>query len=352
MARVLVVDDEDGLRQTMALFLRRAGHVCRTAGDVAHALADLALEPADVIISDIVMPGGGGIALLEAVRDRGYRSEVIMVTGEPTVETAVQAIRSGAFDYVAKPLNSVRLCEAVASAARLRQIEDEDAQYRQDLERLVEARTTSLHESLERLRRTMENTTQALSRALEIRDPYTAGHQRRVTHLSCAIHDRLPAELRLTAAGRDGLRIAGLLHDLGKLAIPAEILAKPARLSSLEINLIRAHPVIGWEILNGLDFGWPVADIVRQHHERVDGTGYPDGLKGEEIRLESRILGVADVLEAMASHRPYRPALGIETALAEIRRGSGTAFDGTIVEACVGLFLEDGYVLDSGAPTD
>ncbi len=352
MANVLLVDDEEALRQTMALFLRHEGHVCRLAGDVDSALLALAAESADVVVSDIRMPGGGGIALLEAVRGLAYRCEVIMVTGDPTVETAVQAIRCGAFDYVAKPLTRARLCGAVEAAATLKYAADADVRYREDLERLVEARTASLHESLERLQRTVENTTQALSRALEIRDPYTAGHQRRVTHLSCAIHDRLGAQRRLSPQGRDGLRIAGLLHDLGKLAIPAEILAKPARLSSVEVSLIRAHPVIGWEILSGLDFGWPVAEIVRQHHERWDGTGYPDGLKREEIRLEARILGVADVLEAMASHRPYRPALGVEVALEEIRKGSGTAFDPEVVAACLSVFLEDGYVLDSGVLAD
>jgi len=191
------------------------------------------------------------------------------------------------------------------------------------------------------LKDTLENTTTALSMAFELRDPYTANHQRRVADLAC----RIWKHLGLPDFECEGLRIAGLLHDLGKLTIPSEILTKPSKLSPLEFAMIREHPVIGWDILRLVEFPWPVATIIRQHHERLDGTGYPDGLKGEAILKEARILIVADIVEAMASHRPYRPALGLDAALNEITKGRGIAFDAEAVDACIALFREDGYML-------
>jgi HD-GYP domain-containing protein (c-di-GMP phosphodiesterase class II) len=177
----------------------------------------------------------------------------------------------------------------------------------------------------------------------EMRDPYTAGHERRVGQIAVAIG----SELGFDAYRVEGLRVAGYLHDIGKITIPAEILAKPGKLSSIEYALIQAHPQAGYDVLKGINFPWPVAQVTLQHHERLDGTGYPNGLKGDEILLEARVMAVADVVEAMASHRPYRPGLGIEKALAEIERGSGTAYDSTVVEACLRLFREKGYVLPS-----
>jgi HD-GYP domain-containing protein (c-di-GMP phosphodiesterase class II) len=149
----------------------------------------------------------------------------------------------------------------------------------------------------------------------------------------------------LPPEARDGLRMAGLLHDLGKIKVPADILTKPTRLSTAEFDLIKEHPVAAWEVLRLLDFPWPVATIVRQHHERLDGSGYPDHLKDGEILQEARILGVADVVEAMASHRPYRPALGIDVALAEIERGRGRIYCERAADACLAVFREDGFVL-------
>ncbi len=341
MARVLVVDDEEGLRDTMAQFLERDGHVCLTAESVEAALVALAGDPVDVVVTDIVMPGRSGMDLLQEMNALSLRCQVIVVTGEPTVETASDAVRAGAFDYVPKPVSRARLTQVVAAAVRLKKSEDENDNYRENLERLVESRTGSLNASVERLKRTLENTTQALSAAVEIRDLYTAGHQRRVARLAGAIHQKL-------GRGADegaGLRIAGLLHDFGKLAIPAEILAKPSRLSAIEFALIQQHPITAWEILKGLDFDWPVAEIVRQHHERLDGSGYPDQLKGDDIRFEARILAVADTVEAMASHRPYRPALGLDVALEEISRGRGTRFEAEVVDACLELFRDDGMEL-------
>jgi PAS domain S-box-containing protein len=175
----------------------------------------------------------------------------------------------------------------------------------------------------------------------EMRDPYTAGHERRVAEIAVAIG----AELGFDARRLEGLRVAGHLHDIGKVTIPSEILAKPGKLSSLEFQLIRAHAQAGYDVLKNVEFPWPVAQVALQHHERIDGSGYPLGLKGEAILLESRIMAVADVVEAMSSHRPYRAGLGIEKALAEIERGRGTAYDADAADACLRLFREGRYRL-------
>lgn len=175
----------------------------------------------------------------------------------------------------------------------------------------------------------------------ELRDPYTAGHERRVGEIARAIAN----ELGLDENRAKGVEVAGYLHDLGKMTIPAEILTRPGKLSAVELMLIRGHAQASYNVLQYAEFPWPVAEIALQHHERLDGSGYPQGLKGEEILLEARILAVADVVEAMASHRPYRPPLGIDQALAEIERGCATIYDPAVVEVCLRLFREKGFKL-------
>jgi putative nucleotidyltransferase with HDIG domain len=191
----------------------------------------------------------------------------------------------------------------------------------------------------EKLEHLLDGTIQALGQTSETRDPYTAGHQRRVTQLACAMAE----EMGLSKDQIEGIHVAGLMHDIGKIAIPAEILTKPAKLTKLEFGLITTHPQVSYDILKGIEFPWPVADIVVQHHERLDGSGYPNGLKGDEILLEARILAVADVVEAMASHRPYRAALGVDKALAEIEDKRGRLYASEVVDACLKLFHEEGF---------
>ncbi len=199
----------------------------------------------------------------------------------------------------------------------------------------------ALRSSIAHADRTLLATVDVVSHMVEVRDPYTAGHEHRVGEIAAAI---------AAAMGHDedtqhGLRIAGSLHDVGKIQVPSELLTKPTRLSENEFNLVKEHAQAGYEILKGIEFPWPVAEVARQHHERIDGSGYPRGLKGDEILLEARIIAVADVVEAMASHRPYRAGLGIDAALAEIERGAGTLYDLGVAAACVKLFREDGYKL-------
>jgi PAS domain S-box-containing protein len=191
----------------------------------------------------------------------------------------------------------------------------------------------------ERLRKALGATIQAIAVTVETRDPYTAGHQRRVTGLSRAI----AKEMGLESDQTEGIRMAGVIHDLGKIAIPAEILSKPSKLSEIEYRLIQRHSRAGYDILKDIEFPWPVAQIVLQHHERIDGSGYPGGLKGEEILIEARIIAVADVVEAIASYRPYRPGLGMEKAIGEITRNKGVLYDPNVVDACLRLFYEKKY---------
>jgi PAS domain S-box-containing protein len=199
-----------------------------------------------------------------------------------------------------------------------------------------------LNQTLGNLRKAMGGIIQVISATVETRDPYTAGHQRRTADLARAI----AREMGLAEYQRNGLQMVGTIHDLGKVSIPAEILSKPTKLTEIELKLIKNHPSIGYEILKGIDFPWPLAEVVLQHHERMNGSGYPKELKGEDISLEARILMVADVVEAMASYRPYRPALGIKAALEEIEKNSGILYDPQVVKVCLRLIRENGFIFE------
>jgi PAS domain S-box-containing protein/putative nucleotidyltransferase with HDIG domain len=198
-----------------------------------------------------------------------------------------------------------------------------------------------LQKSLQQTKKVLEEVVWTLSSIVEKRDPYTAGHQRRVADLACAI----AGELNLPEVQIEGIRVAGIIHDIGKINVPAEILSKTGRLSEAEFSIIKMHAQVGKEILESIDFPWPVAQVVHQHHERLNGTGYPQGLSDGKIILEAKIMAVADVVEAMASHRPYRPALGVEKALEEISNQSGILYDPQVVDACRELFDKKGYKL-------
>ena len=194
---------------------------------------------------------------------------------------------------------------------------------------------------IEQIKTALMSTVKVVTTLSELRDPYTTGHEQRVADIAVAIG----TELGLDDGQLEGLRVAGHLHDVGKITIPSEILSKPGKLSTLEYQMIQLHSQAGYDVLKGVEFPWPVAQIALQHHERMDGSGYPQGLKGEAILFEARVMAVADVVEAMSSHRPYRPGLGIENALAEIDLGSGSKYDPVIAKACLKLFREKGYKL-------
>jgi HD-GYP domain-containing protein (c-di-GMP phosphodiesterase class II) len=211
---------------------------------------------------------------------------------------------------------------------------DDITQYRQAEEKI--------EQGFKKLQKSMADTIKVISMIVETKDPYTAGHQEKVSKLAVAIAD----ELHLSVEQIGGIQMAGAIHDIGKISVPAEILSKPGRLSDIEFQLIKVHPESGYEILKDIDFSMPVAQIVLQHHERMDGSCYPKGLKGEEILIEARIIAVADVVDAMASHRPYRTALGLDAALEEIEKNKGIIYDIAVVESCLKLFKENGYQLE------
>ena len=630
MAKVLIVDDERSIRETLGEFVKEIGHEVFAAADVEEAIEIARRSIPDVVVSDIVLPGVDGMALLERIHAILPEIQVIMITGEPTVETAADAVRQGAFDYLSKPVSREEIQAVVGTALRVKRIADErgrlaeeNARFREHLEEEVERKTRALAASEEKYRTLVQTANEAvfvvqdaafkfanpkalsvtgyteerllgmpfpelihpedremvvdrhmrrlagedvpaeyefrildargeikwveirpviiewegraatlnlasdvterkraaeslaereaqyrtlfenspislwqedysevkvflnelrangvddleshlrahpdivkdcigqirvvdvneatvalhaasskeelmgrlsavipsesegkfieqllaigdgktsyegtgtdqrldgsrmkvvvrwivapgfeetMSRILvskvdvtatveaeaalqaaldgtiaaiglttEMRDPYTAGHQRRVTGLATAIAN----ELDLSDHTVEGIRAAGLVHDIGKMAVPAEILSKPSALSDVEMSLIRAHPKVAYDILKTVVFPWSVADIVVQHHERIDGSGYPHGLSGDDTLLEARILAVADTVEAMASHRPYRPSLGIDAALAEIEHHKGTRYEAVVVDACLRLFREKSFAFpdDSG----
>jgi putative nucleotidyltransferase with HDIG domain len=240
----------------------------------------------------------------------------------------------GGVDYVTKPFQREELLARVHAHIDLYRL-------RHHLGDLVDERTRSLQESEQRLKKNLLDSVSALAAMVESRDPYTAGHQRRVAHIATSI----ARELDLSQETIEGIDLAAVVHDVGKVGVPIEILAKPGSLSETEFMLIKEHSELGHDILKGIDFPWPIEEIVNQHHERLDGSGYPNGLS-DDILLEARIIAVADVIEAMASHRPYRAGLGIEVALQEIEDNRGIKFDADVVDATLRLFREKGFQLD------
>lgn len=215
-------------------------------------------------------------------------------------------------------------------------MEEELKKAKTELEKKVEVRTSELRIANEQLERLLKEIVGALASAVEAKDPYTAGHQQRVTQLACAI----AKEMDLPEEQISGIYMAGIVHDIGKIHIPAEILTKPGELNKIELSMINTHPQLSYDILKTIEFPWPIARIVHQHHERINGSGYPLGLSGEDILFEARILAVADVVEAIATRRPYRPALGVDKAMEEISQKKDVCYDSDVVDACLKLFTE------------
>lgn len=330
--RVLCLEDSPVDADLVRRALSSAGYPVET--DLATGRADyeaLLDDTYDIILADFALPDFDAHRALELASQRCPSTPFICVSGSIGEEATVELLKQGADDCVLKD-RLARLPFAVQRA-----IDD-----RQRSRQLRESDDELLHRA-EQLRRAVEGAVLAMSRMVESRDPYTAGHERRVAELATAI----AADMGMEADRVDALRIAATIHDIGKIAIPAEILSKPGRLSEIEFILIKAHPTTGFDTLADIDFGGPVAEMVLQHHERLDGSGYPQGVKGDEILPEARILAVADVVEAMSSHRPYRAALGMEAALAEIREHAGVKFYADVVAACVRVVEEQAFQFTS-----
>jgi putative two-component system response regulator len=324
---ILVVDDEYLIRDMIFQGVKLAGYRCITAGDGNEALSLMKKNPVDLVITDINMPGMSGILLTQKIKEN-FDSDIIIMTGFVKDFSYENVIEKGASDFIQKP---VTLDELELRVQRVLK------------ERIILAERNKAEEenkqALQKLRKAITGTIYAMAMTIEIRDPYTAGHQRRVANLSRAIGK----ELCLPPDQIEGLGMAGVIHDLGKIAIPSEILSKPGNLNRLEYEIMKTHPQVGYNILKSIEFPWPLAEITAQHHERLDGSGYPLGLKENEIIFEAKILSVADVAEAMASHRPYRPSKGIDYALDEISKQRGIAYDPQVVDVCLYLFNKKDY---------
>jgi len=329
MSNILVVDDEESIRHLLSRMLLRGGYECALAADAADARKFIKDRNFELILCDVTMPGESGIDFIRYVAAEYPDTATIMVTAIDDPEIAETALEAGIYGYIIKPFNTNELIINVRNCLRRRDLEIADQTYRKNLEQKVEERTSELQE-------TLEGTISALTMTVEYRDPYTGGHQQRVSDLASAI----AKEMGLPEDKIMGIRMAGVLHDIGKIAIPVEILSKPGRLNKTEFELIKNHSQVGYDILKPIKFPWPVSQIVLQHHERLDGSGYPNGLSGKEILIEAKILGVADVVEAMASHRPYRAALGINKALKEISINKGKFYDTEAANACLRVFKD------------
>lgn len=301
-SHVLVVDDDESIRNLLKQVVIGAGFECTVAGCGEDALQTFETKTVDLAITDINMPGMNGIELLAKIKEK-YNSDVMVMTGLSTNFTYDKIIELGANDFLSKPMNPKEFLVRMKRILRERFLKIE--RERAELE---------LQKSLDAMQNTLEQTVTALASTVELRDPYTSGHQKRVAQIA----DAIACHMDLSATQVRGIRIAGLLHDIGKIGIPSEILSKPGRLDDAEFTLIKKHPLIGHEILKNIEFPSPIAEIILQHHEKIDGSGYPQCLSGNEILLEAKLICVADVVEAMSSHRPYRPALGIDLALDEI----------------------------------
>jgi putative two-component system response regulator len=370
MKHVLIVDDIEENRYLLQSLLQGNGYRVTAACDGIEALSAGRRDPPDVVVSDALMPNMDGFSLCRAWMQDAVLRTIPFVFYSATYTSAEDeklALTLGAVRYLIKPqepesfmneLNTVleewaaRRSPGPASPLEegaFRSLHDA-ALSRKLLDKISQLETAnrSLQESEEQARGYLAQLQTALMSTVkvvitmgEMRDPYTAGHQRRVAHIAVAIG----AELGFDANRQEGLHVAGCLHDIGKIAIPAEILAKPRALSAVEFQLVKAHARASYDVLKDLEFPWPVAEVALQHHERLDGSGYPQGLKGEAILFEARIVAVADVVEAMASHRPYRAAAGIDNALAEIEAGRSSVYDSAVADACLRLFREKGYTL-------
>jgi putative nucleotidyltransferase with HDIG domain len=402
---ILVVEDSPTQILQLRLLLEDAGYSVITADNGQTGLEKAHSAMPDCIISDVNMPRLDGFSMCEAIkRDPGLKQiPVILLTTLANPADIVRGLESMADCYVTKPYSEDFLLQKLEwvldSAPRpegeggarppaeffyqgkrhliranrcqmasllistyedsvlrnkeLRRAQNALESLAGDLERKVEERTQALQaeileregkeialtESLARLQRAMGQIVRAMVAAMEVRDPYTSGHQRRVAGLAAAI----AREMGLPKEDVMGIRMAAMIHDLGKIAIPLDILNKPGKISDIEFALIKTHAKVGYDILKSVEFPWPAAEIVLQHHERLDGSGYPLGLAGDAIRIEAKILSVADVCEAIMSHRPYRPALGVEKSIGEIRDKRWILYDADAVDACVRLVTEKGF---------
>jgi putative nucleotidyltransferase with HDIG domain len=383
--KILIIEDSTLQAEKLANSLIQQGYAVTTAKDGLEGLNTLAEFIPRLIISDIWMPKMNGFEFCRAVKNNeDFRNiPVILLTTLSESMDIVNGLNSGADYYLTKPYSENLLLSMVDSILSdgsssawtdritfTRKINEKSIDItispqqilnflfstyenllrhnqvllkaKQELKKFNSQLEEKVREKTGSLQSILNGIVSALAMVVEMRDPYTAGHQLRVSRLACAIAQ----EIGLSEEQIRGIQVMGCLHDIGKIIVPAEILSKPSKLTDYEFNMIKAHPEAGYNILKGIIFPWPVATAVLQHHERINGSGYPSGCSGDEIIIEAKIIAVSDVIESMASHRPYRPALGIEAALEEIQKNEGIIYDFEVAEVCLDLFREKGFTFE------
>jgi putative nucleotidyltransferase with HDIG domain len=327
--RILVVDDEEAIREIVASMLGSAGYSCQQAGSGIEALSVLSSgQEFELMLSDLMMADLDGIGLLERTKEKYPDMPVVMVTAVHDISVALAAIRNGAYDYLLKPFEREQLLNTVSRALENRRLKVENRNYQTNLESLIEARTNQLQSALRDLERSYDMMLEALGDALDLKDAETEYHSRRVTAFTIAIAKAMglpPEQIPMIARG-------AFLHDIGKLAIPDAILRKPGKLTHDEMETMKEHCYKGYQIVKKIPFLADACEIIYAHQERFDGSGYPRGLKGEEIPLGARIFSVADTLDAITTDRYYRPARSITEARKEIQAWAGRQFDPEVVK--------------------
>lgn len=382
---ILLVEDSNIQARTLIELLEKRGYLVIHARDGVEGLYLLMESIPDVIISDIWMPKMNGYEFCSTVKnDSKYKNlPIILLTSLSSTQDIVKGLNAGADYYITKPYNENILLTLLDTIfkdkmphtdnenkcslhininstyeninASSRQIlnflistcenfiaqNKALVQTKHQLKRLNEKLENRVQEKIRSIEATLNGVVRALATVVELRDPYTAGHQLRVSHFASTI----ARQMGLNNEQIEGIRTMGLLHDIGKIIVPAEVLSKPSSLTDYEFHFIKAHSKAGYDILKGIEFPFPVAEVILQHHERIDGSGYPAGLKRDDIMLEAKIIAVADVIESMASHRPYRPSLGIEFAIDEVVKNKGILYEPEVVEAAVYLLKEENFNL-------
>ena len=331
---ILIVDDTQANLQLLMELLLEQSYKVRPAIDGEQALTAIHKRKPDLILLDIKMPGLDGYEVCRRLKNDESTKDIpiIFISALSDLDDRVKGFNLGAVDFITKPFQREEVLIRIQNHIQLRKMQLK-------LEDLIDSRTLELQDANMNMHVLLLQMIKAFSMTVEKRDPYTAGHQQHVSELAVAIAE----QMELDENTIEGIKLGAMIHDIGKIYVPSEILNRPGRISDIEFKIIQTHPQVGYEIVKDIVFPWPVIDMIVQHHERLNGSGYPKGLKGDEINLEARIIAVADVVEAIASHRPYRPSLGIDKALEEISKNRGKLYDTQVVDCCLSLFKENKF---------
>ena len=346
--RILLVDDEVVNLEILTSSLQENNYYVENARDAEEALKILAENGFDLILLDVGMPGMDGFELCSRLKKDPLTRDipVIFITGRKDSYSVAEGLGLGASDYIGKPISEVELLARVKNHLNLKDLQN-------NLEGLVKQRTAELQKEIRQRKRTekeletsniklqklTQDTLKLMASVVEIRDPFTAGHQQNVTNLSILI----AKDMKLEKDVFDAVVTAATIHDVGKIRVPIEILSKSRKLLDIEMDIIKTHPLTGYQLLKNIDFPWPIAEIVLQHHERLDGSGYPNGIKGDEILFEAKLLGVADVIEGITYHRPYRAGLGLNNAIKEIEMNRGILYDSSVVDSALKIITSKDF---------